>query len=460
MFDLIIKNGTIVTASDIYIADVGIKDEKIVAIGKGLTSDRAEVVDAKGKYIFPGAIDPHVHLQMPYAGTQSSDDFKSGTIAAACGGTTTIIDFCTQERGQTLKEAIVLRQQEAQDRAVIDYGFHVAVTDVNEQVLAEIKQLIAQGYPSYKLYMTYDNLRLDDEGMKQVMQCTKEAGGLVCVHAEDNDLVTALTEQYLGEGKTAPKYHPFSRPTMAEGKAVLHAINLAKPMSAPIYFMHVTCRESLEAIRHAREQKFAVMGETCPQYLLLSDEKYQLDGFEAAKFVLTPPLRDESNQALLWLGLCENVLQVVSTDHCPTFFKNQKTLGKKDFTKIPSGLPGIELRFSLLYKYGVNAELIDLKRLVEITATNPAKIFGMYPQKGSIEVGADADLVIFDPKLKKTVTHEMLHENVDYTPYEGFKLTGCPIMTLSRGKIIVKNGEFVGKAGEGKFIKRSKPLIL
>lgn len=457
--DLLIKGGTVVTESKVMKKDLGIKGEKITDVEDELERPAKKVINAEGKYVFPGAIDVHVHLQAAVSQTFSSDDFRTGTIAAACGGTTTIIDFATQEKGHTVEETVAARMQEAADKAVIDYGFHIALTDINEHTLAAIPSLIADGFPSFKLYMTYQ-FRVDDGEMLRVLAKVKEFGGLVCIHAENHYMIDYLVQEYRRTGKTSPKYHPLSRPLLAEWEATSRAIKLARLVNAPIYIVHVTCSKSLAEITEAREKGYPVMSETCPQYLFLSEDRYEEPGFEGAKYVMSPPLRPLGNQAVLWNGLARGNLQVVSTDHCPFYFKGQKDLGRDFFGDIPNGAPGIEVRPALLYTYGVKQGRLSLQQFVSAVATNPAKIFGLYPEKGTIAVGSDADLVIFDPQVEKTLTKEILHENTDYTPYEGAKLKGFPIATIAGGEVIVEKGDFVGERGRGKLLKRKKPSLI
>jgi dihydropyrimidinase len=458
--DYIIQNGTVVTDEDIYVADIGIAAEKIAVIKQNLTCKDAELIDATGKYIFPGGIDVHTHLDLPVCGTVSKDDFATGTIAAACGGTTSIIDFCTQYRGESLTQALENWHAKSQDKAVVDYGFHLAITEVTDAILAEMQQMVQEGCPSFKLYMTYAELRVTDDELLRVLMQAKDCGGLVCVHAENHHMLSYLYNKFKKEGKNAPIFHALSRPTIAESEAVGRAIKLAMFADAPLYIVHLTCKAALDEVIRARTACGKIMAETCPQYLLLSADNYKTSDFTAAKYVLSPPLRTQDNQEFLWQGLADNSLQVVSTDHCSFDFVGQKNMGRDFFGKIPNGLPSIEARMALIFDRGVNAGRISLNKFVAITATNPAKIFGMYPQKGAITVGADADLVIFDPQKILTITHALLHENVDYTPYEGFNVKGYPVMTLSRGEIIVKDGKFVGKLGRGKFIKRRNPMII
>ena len=458
-FDTIIRNGTIVTATDIFKGDIGIKDGKINKIGMELEEEGEKIIDAKGKYIFPGGIDPHTHLDMPFGGTFSSDNFETGTIAAACGGTTTIVDFAVQPKDKDLKETAEIWREKSDGKAVIDYGIHMNITHIDDEILNEIPFMIKEGYSSFKVFMTYKGMRVDDGTLFKTLKKVSENGGLTCVHAENFHIIECNVEILLKEGKTAPKYHAISRGSLVEGEAVGRAINIAKMAEAPLYIVHNTCKEAVFEIARAREEEYPIMGETCTQYLLLSEDEYYKEGFEGAKCVMSPPLRSKDNFKYLWKAIRNNTLQVVATDHCP-FFMKQKELGKDSFDKIPNGAPGIELRMALLYTYGVLKNEININKFVEVTSTNAAKIYGMYPKKGTIAVGSDADLVIFDPDKEIEVTVDILHENVDYTPYEGFKLKGFPEVTLSRGEIIAKNGKFVGEIGRGEFIKRNSPMIL
>lgn len=457
-FDLVIKNGVVVTASDVFKCDVGIIDGKIAAMGEGLSEDANEVYDAKGNFILPGGIDAHTHLDMPFGGTFSSDDFVTGTKAAAIGGTTTVIDFAVQPQGKTLHDTIEIWREKSDDKACIDYGLHLAVTQMNDKTKEEIPQVIQEGYPSFKVFMTYDNMMVTDLTFIEVLKLAKENNGLVGVHAENHSIIKYLTAKLLSEGKTEPKYHAQSRPPICEGEAAGRAINLAELTGAPLYIVHNSCKESVELIKQAREKGLPIMGETCPQYLLLSEDNYEEPNFNGSKYVMSPPLRNKNNWEYIWKSLNDGVLQTVATDHCP-FFMKQKEMGLNDFTKIPNGAPGIELRMPLMYHFGVGEKRISIQKLVEVTATNVAKIFGLYPKKGTIAVGSDADLVIFDPNKEVKITKEILHENVDYTPYEGFEIKGYPVMTLLRGKVVAENGNFVGKE-KGQFIKRGKPEIL
>lgn len=453
--DLVIRNGMLVTAVDAYLADVGIKDGVIVVIGRELNGQ--EVIEAKGKYVFPGFIDPHVHMALPVDGLVSSDDFTTGTIAAACGGTTTIIDFITPERGQSLVEATKLRRAEADGRVAVDYSLHLTAVDATPQALAEIADLAAEGYTSLKLYTTYPALMVDDGQMLQLLATAYQYGILPIIHTENHHIIEYLKAELIAAGKTAPRYHSHSRPPRAEAEAANRVLTLAAIVGCPLYIVHVTCRETLDMIERAKAMGQEVYAEICTQHLLLSQDDYERPGFEGAKYVLAPPLRDKANWAPLWQALANGTIQVASTDHCPWFFVGQKDRGRDDFTKIPNGAPGVETRPSLIYSEGVGKGWLSLNRFVDVCATAPAKLFGLYPQKGTIAIGSDADLVIFDPEKEVTLSHAHLHQNVDYCPYEGFTVRGYPTMTISRGEIVFRDGEFVGQVGHGRFVPR-KPF--
>ncbi len=458
-FDLLIKGGTIVTAEESYVADIGVSKGKIAMIGLDLGDQASEVVYAEGKYVLPGAIDVHTHLEMPFGGTVSADDFYTGTVAAACGGTTSIIDFAVQGQGATLMDTIDTWKKKAEDKAVIDYGFHIAITDMNDDVVNEMETAVNEGFTSFKLFMTYDGMRVDDQVMLQALTKAKEIGALIQVHAENYYMIKMLTEEFIAQGKTDPVYHAYSRPPFSEAEAVSRAVYLAMQAEAPLYIVHLSSAAGLEPIKKARELGYPVMAETCPQYLVLDEEYYLEKDFGGSKYVMSPPLRHKENQKPLWKGLYDGNIQVVATDHCPFNFKGQKELGRGDFTKIPNGAPGVEARMMVLQGQGVEADKISLQKMVEVTSTNPAKIFGMYPKKGTIVAGSDADLVIWDPESSGVLSKEMLHENVDYTPFEGFTYTAKPVMTFSNGKIIVKNSEFIGEKGSGTMLKR-KPITV
>src|SRR5258707_1424865 len=455
--DTLIVNGIVVTAVDTYAADGAISDGKIVSLGQNLAGENAaKIIDAGGKYVMPGGIDVHTHLDMPFGGTTSSDDFETGTRAAAVGGTTTLIDFAIQYKGQTLRTAFDGWMRKASGKAVCDYAFHCIITELADAQLEEMNALVREGVTSFKLFMAYPGVfMLDDASIFKALRDTSKNGGLVCMHAENGGAIDVIVQQALAEGKKAPKYHALTRPTTAEAEAVSRAIALAEMAGAPVYIVHLSCNEALEKVREARDRGLPVYAETCPQYLYLSLDNFDAPGFEGAKYVFTPPLREKWHQEKLWNGLKRDHLQVVSTDHCPFCFKEQKELGRGDFTKIPNGGPGVEHRMSLIYSGGVAAGRFSVNRFVELVATTPAKLFGLYPQKGTIAVGSDADLVIFDPKRKHTISAKTHHMRVDYSMFEGIQVTGMPDVVLSRGRVVVERDKFLGRAGGGEFLRRA-----
>ena len=456
-FDTIIADGCVVTATDTYAADIAIERGKIVALGKELPRQNAgTVIRAAGKLVFPGGIDVHTHLDMPFGGTTSADDFETGTRAAAFGGTTTLIDFAIQYKGQRLQQAFDTWMAKASSKAVCDYAFHCIVTDIADGQLQEMNALVGEGVTSFKLFMAYPGVfMLDDASIFKALQTTAKNGALICMHAENGSAIDVIVQQALAEGKRAPKYHALTRPTTAEAEATSRAIALAEMAGAPIYIVHLSCNDALEKVREARDRGLPVYAETCPQYLYLSLENMDAPGFEGAKYVFTPPLREKWHQEKLWNGLKRDHLQVVSTDHCPFCFKEQKELGKDDFTKIPNGGPGIEHRMSLIYSGGVAAGRFSANRFVELVSTTPAKLFGLYPRKGTIAVGSDADLVIFDPSRKHTISAKTHHMRVDYSMFEGIQVTGMPEVVLSRGRVVIEGEKFLGAAGQGQFLKRA-----
>lgn len=456
-FDAMIRNGTVVTATDSYVADVALVDGKVAAIGKDLPLENVrQVLDASGKLVLPGGIDVHTHLDMPFGGTTSADDFETGTRAAAFGGTTTLIDFAIQYKSQPLRQAFDTWMSKAAGKAVCDYAFHCIVTDISGGQLLEMNDLVREGVTSFKLFMAYPGVfMLDDGSIFKALQRTSQNGGLVCMHAENGSAIDVIVQQALAEGKKAPKYHALTRPTTAEAEATARAIALAEMAGAPIYIVHLSCNDALEKVREARDRGLPVYAETCPQYLYLSIENFDAPGFEGAKYVFTPPLREKWHQEKLWNGLKRDHLQVVSTDHCPFCFKEQKELGKDDFTKIPNGGPGVEHRMSLIYSGGVAGGRFSVNRFVELVSTTPAKLFGLYPRKGTIAVGSDADLVIFDPNRKHTISARTHHMRVDYSMFEGIQVTGMPDVVLSRGKVVIEGDKFMGLAGQGQFLRRS-----
>ncbi len=453
---LLIKNGTIITATDFYVGDVFVEGERISTIGTSLDIPADRVIDASGKYVLPGGIDVHTHLDMPFGGTMSADDFESGTVAAAHGGTTTIVDFAIQYRGQTLHHAWETWMKKAEGKAAIDYGFHMIITELTDQVELEMDALVRQGVTSFKLFMAYPGVfMLDDASIFKALQRTGKNGGTICMHAENGGVIDVLVKQALAEGKTAPKYHALTRPARAEAEATHRAIALAEIADVPIYIVHLSAAEALEMVTEARDRGLPAFAETCPQYLFLSYDNYEEPGFDGAKYVMSPPLRAQATQDRLWRGLAFNDLQAISTDHCPFCMKEQKVLGEGDFSKIPNGAPGIETRMSLVYDGGVRTGRISLNRFVELTSTSPAKIFGLFPRKGTIAPGSDADIVIFDPEKTMRLSVETLHMKVDYNPYEGREVAGVTDTVISRGRVIVDGGKFTGRAGAGTFLKRS-----
>ena len=456
-FDIVIADGRVVTATDTYTGDVAISKGKIAAIGQNeLRQNAARIIDARGKYVLPGGIDVHTHLDMPFGGTTSSDDFETGTRAAAFGGTTTLIDFAIQYRGQSLRKAFDTWIEKASRKAVCDYSFHCIVTDLTGDQLKEMNALVGEGITSFKLFMAYPGVfMLDDGSIFKALRQTADNGGLVCMHAENGGAIDVIVQQALAEGKKAPKYHALTRPTTAEAEATARAIALAEMAGAPVYIVHLSCHDALEKVREARDRGLPVYAETCPQYLYLSIENFDVPGFEGAKYVFTPPLREKWHQEKLWNGLKRDHLQVVSTDHCPFCFKEQKELGRDDFTKIPNGGPGIEHRMSLIYSGGVGAGRFSVNRFVELVSTTPAKLFGLYPRKGTIAVGSDADLVIFDPNRKHTISAKTHHMRVDYSMFEGIEVTGAADTVLSQGRVIAEGDQFLGQPGSGTFLKRS-----
>jgi dihydropyrimidinase len=452
----LIKNGTVVTATDLYKGDVLVEEEKITVVGTTLDMHADKVIDAGGKYVLPGGIDVHTHMDMPFGGTTSADDFESGTVAAAFGGTTAIVDFAIQYRGQTLHHAMETWANKADGKAVIDYGFHMIITELNDQVETEMDALVRQGITSFKLFMAYPGVfMLDDGSIFKALLRTGKNGGTICMHAENGGVIDVLVQRALAEGKTAPKYHALTRPARAEAEATHRAIALAEIADVPIYIVHLSAAEALEMVTEARDRGLPAFAETCPQYLFLSYDNYEEPGFEGAKYVMSPPLREQAKQSALWRGLAFNDLQCISTDHCPFCMKEQKELGRNDFSKIPNGAPGVETRMSLVYDGGVRPGRITLNRFVELTSTSPAKMFGLFPRKGTIAPGSDADIVVFDPNRKVTLSAKTLHMKVDYNPYEGREVTGATDTVLSRGRVVIENGAFVGRKGGGSFLKRS-----
>jgi dihydropyrimidinase len=450
----LIRGGTVVTAAETVAADVLIDDEKVVSVGTGLAVEPDRTIDATGRYVMPGGVDVHTHMDLPFGGSFCSDDFATGTRAAAFGGTTTIVDFAVQGAGEALRTGLDTWHEKAQ-RTYTDYGLHMIVREVNDQVLKEMDALVGEGITSFKLFMAYPGVfMLDDASIFQAMQRAADSGALIMMHAENGGPIDVLVRQFLAEGKTEPRNHGLTRPAVMEGEAVHRVFKMAELAGAPAYIVHLSSRDAMNAVREARDRGVAAYAETCPQYLYLSSDDMGRPGFEGAKFVCSPPLRPADHQEELWNGLVAGDLQVVSTDHAPFNYVGQKDLGKEDFSKIPNGLPAVEDRFTLLYQGVVNGR-IGLNRFVEIVATAPARMFGLYPRKGTIAPGFDADIVIFDPEHERAISAETHHMNVDYSCYEGLRVMGLPEIVLQRGKVLVENGEFHAKEGQGKFLPRS-----
>ncbi len=461
-FELVVRNARVATASDVFECDIGVTDGRVAALARDL--DRgAQDIDAGGRWVLPGGVDGHCHLDQPMTdGSKMADDFHTGTLSAACGGTTTVIPFACQLKGQSLVAAVDDYHRRADGKAVIDYAFHLIVTDPTPEVLeSELPQLIAQGYTSFKIYMTYDDLKLDDRQILEVLAVARREGALVMIHAENTDCIAWLTEQLLAAGHTAPKFHAAARPMLVEREATHRAIAFGELVDLPVLIVHVSGREAVEQIRWAQGRGLRVYGETCPQYLFLTGEDLAADGFAGAKCICSPPPRDEANQQAIWDGLENGVFQVFSSDHAP--FRYDGPDGKRvagvgaAFNKVPNGIPGLETRLPLLFSEGVLKGRIDINRFVALTSTNVAKMYGLYPRKGTIAVGADADLVIWNDALDVQITNAMLHHNVDYTPYEGRKLTAWPEITISRGEIVWSRPESSAVMGRGRFLRCERP---
>ncbi len=455
---LLIKNGTVVTAEKTFTADILVEGETIREVRAGIAPQAVHtVVDATGMYVLPGGIDVHTHLDVPFGGTTSSDDFETGTRAAAVGGTTTLVDFAIQARGTKMRAALDTWWKKAEGKACIDYGFHMIVTDLADAGLEDMDDLVREGVASFKLFMAYPNvLMVDDATIFRALRQTAKNGALICMHAENGSAIDVIVRQALAEGKTAPIYHALTRPTRAEAEAVHRSIALAEMAGAPVYIVHLSSEDALNQVREARDRGLPAFAETCPQYLLLSiEDNMPNKSFEDAKYVFTPPLREKKNQPKLWDGLKHDHLQVVSTDHCPFCFADQKQLGIHDFTKIPNGGPGVENRLQLIHHYGVNSGKLTLNRFVELVATSPARIFGMYPKKGVLAAGSDADIVVWDPNAEHTISAKTHNMRVDYSMFEGFRVTGNARQVFSRGELIVENGKFLGKPGRGRYLRRA-----
>ncbi len=455
---VLIKGGRVITAADDYVADVLVEDERISLIGESLDVAADTVVDASGKYLLPGAVDPHTHLDMPFGGTVTIDDVESGQRAAARGGTTCHVDFCIQAQGTSFGDALADWRSKADGKQVIDMGYHIAVTDLKDGgSLEELASLPDQGITSYKLFMAYKGaLMVDDETLFKTMEVAAETGALVMVHAENGDAIDVLVKKALAEGKTDPIWHARTRPPETEGEATNRAIQLARVAGCALYVVHVSCTDAVDPIRVARAKGWNVWGETCTQYFFVDETFLERPEFEGAKFVYTPPPRAKHHQDVLWNAVRTDELSVISTDHCAFLWDGQKTLGRDDFSKIPNGGPGLENRLHMIHHFGVREGRIDLNRMVELLCTNPAKLFGLYPRKGTIAVGSDADLVVFDPGKRHTISAANQQSKTDYNLYEGTVVNGDVETVLLRGQVIVDGGEVVAKPGVGQFIPRAK----
>jgi len=460
-FDTVIRNGTVATACDIMEADVGIRGGRVVALGQGLGRGRDEI-DARGKLVLPGGVDAHCHLDQPMGdGLKMADDFFSGTRSAACGGTTTVIPFAAQERGQSLRAAVDDYHRRSEGKAFVDYAFHMIVTDPTPAVVKdELPALIGEGYTSFKIYMTYDDMKLDDRQILRLLAVARQHGALAMVHAENADCIAWLTETLEEAGQVAPKYHATARPMAIEREATHRAITLSEVIDVPILIVHVSGREAVEQIRWAHSHGLRIYAETCPQYLFLT-EGHLDHGYEGAKCICSPPPRDKANQRVVWDGLSDGLFTIVSSDHAPFRFddpQGKKPGGKEvPFQYIPNGIPGLETRLPLLFSEGVRTGRITLNQFVALTSTNPAKLYGLSPRKGTIAIGADADIAIWDPTKEVTIENRMLHHAVDYTPYEGMRVTGWPVTTLVRGERVWDEGQVRGQAGFGQFLPCGKP---
>ncbi len=454
-YDMIVKNGTVITDIDSSEVDIGVKNGKIVAIGANLSGqDGTEIIDANGMYVFPGGIDVHVHLQLPFSGTVSADDFENGTKAAACGGVTTVLDFAIQQKGHTIMEAVEARRAEADPKVCVDYGLHAAITDWNETTQAEIKKIIDYGIPTFKMFMIYKNegWMADDGMLFQALEETKKHGGHIGVHAESVDILDMLIERYAKEKEKWGAYgHTLSRPCFTEEEAIIRAIKWAEATGGKLYIVHMSTGEGTEAVYAAREKGINVHAETCPQYLLLDDDVFK--GENGHLYATCPQIKKPHDSERLWKGLLEGTVEIVATDTC-TFTTEQKAAWNGDFRKIPFGLPGVETLVPLMFTEGVGKRGMSLNQFVALVSTNPAKLFGMYPQKGALEVGSDADILVFDPKRKVTIHAEDLQTNCDWSPFEGWKLEGYPHVTISKGKVVAKEGKFTGQLGRGVFVER------
>jgi dihydropyrimidinase len=459
MATTLIKNGTVVTATDSWRGDIFIEDETITQLGVSIDRQADQVIDASGRLVIPGGIDVHTHMDLPFGGTVSSDDFETGTIAAAHGGTTTIVDFAVQDRGQSMRKAWETWMAKAEGKAAIDYGFHMIMREFTPELGREMKDMVGEGVTSFKLFMAYPGVfMMDDGGIFRAMQRSGEVGATICMHAENGGVIDVLVQQALARKQTEPKYHAITRPARAEAEATHRAIAMAEMANVPVYIVHLSAAEALAMVTEARDRGLPAYAETCPQYLFLDYTNYEEPDFGGSKYVMSPPLRAREKQDELWRGLAGDDLQIVSTDHCPFCIK-EKELGLDDFSKIPNGAPGVETRLSLLHDGGVRTGRISLHRWVQICSTAPAKMFGMFPKKGTIAPGSDADIVIWNPEAELTLSHKTLHMRCDYNPYEGRTVVGAAEVVLSRGRVVVDKGTFKGKPGSGRYLRRAPRTI-
>ncbi len=461
MFDLVVRGGTVVTASDVTRCDVGIRDGRIVMLGEALPAGREEV-DATGLYVMPGGIDSHVHLSQPSGdGIVMADDFQSGTLSALFGGNTTVLPFCLQQKGQSLRQALTDYHALAAGNCLTDISFHLIITDPTPGVLGqEVPALVEDGYTSLKVFMTYEGMRLHDNEILATLDAARSSGALVMVHCENEDAIRFLIGKHEGAGTVAPPAHATTRPIAAEREATHRALSLAEIVDVPIVIVHVSNREAMEEIDRARKRGVKVVGETCPQYLMLTADDLDRDGWEGAKFVCSPPPRDEASKVACWQGLEQGIFDLYSSDHCPFRYDDPagklNDKGKTSFRWIPNGIPGVETRLPILFSEGVMTGRIDLSRFVALTATNHAKLYGLYPQKGTIAVGSDADLALWDPKAQRTIANDMLHHGADYTPYEGMQITGWPVTVILNGKVAVQDGALKLTPGAGRYLPRKR----
>ncbi|HWF54959.1 MAG TPA: dihydropyrimidinase [Solirubrobacteraceae bacterium] len=456
---ILIRDGRIITAGEDYVADVYVEDESVAMIGRSLPVDADTVIDAAGKYVIPGGIDPHTHMEMPFGGTLSCDDFTSGTVSAAFGGTTTIVDFCMQQKGQTIPEALAAWHEKIERcPPAIDVGFHLAITDLHDGGrLEDIARLPDEGVTSYKLFMAYKGaIMVDDDTLYRTMQVAARSGALVMVHAENGDVIDILIKQALAAGRTEPRWHAATRPPLTEAEATSRAIDLARLAGCPLYVVHVSCQEAVAPVARARARGWRTWAETCTQYLFIDQTHLDEPDFAGAKYVFTPPPRHKDNQEKLWEAIATGVLSAVSSDHCPFNLATQKTLGRDDFSLIPNGAPGVENRLAMLHHFGVRTGRMTPSKWVELCSTNPARIFGLFPRKGTIAIGSDADIVVWDPDKAVTISAATHHSNIDYSLFEGTEVTGAPEVVLLRGQVVVDGEQLVAAPGGGRFLRRAR----